>query len=124
MPNTPKDIALAFLKTVTDGSIDEAYEKYVEMSGKHHNVYTPAGFTALKDGMQENETQMPNKKFTPKTVIADGELVAVHSHLVLKADMPDMSVVHMFRIRNGKIAEMWDCGQQIPKDSPNTDGAF
>jgi hypothetical protein len=35
-----------------------------------------------------------------------------------------MSVVHMFRIRNGKIAEMWDCGQQIPKDSPNTDGAF
>lgn len=124
MSQHTKEIALQFLTLVTTGKIDEAYEAYVDRNGKHHNVYFPAGFEHLKNAMKENHAAEPNKAFTPKNVFCDGELVAVHSHLVRSANAPEMSVVHMFRIRDGKIVEMWDCGMQIPADCPNMDGAF
>jgi hypothetical protein len=35
-----------------------------------------------------------------------------------------MSVVHMFRFEQGLIAELWDIGQVISPDCPNSDGLF
>jgi predicted SnoaL-like aldol condensation-catalyzing enzyme len=122
--SNPKDIAVEFLELVIDGRIDEAYERHVDRNGTHHNVHTAAGFDALREGMKENEDRFPDKELTVKLVIGDGEMVAVYSHLVMKPGDPGMAVVHMFRIADGKIAELWDCGQAIPEDSPNTDGPF
>ena len=119
-----KQSALQFMELVTAGKIDEAYQKYVSMDGKHHNAFFPAGFPALRDAMKENHIQFPVKIFTPKNVLADGDLVAVHSHLVLKAGEPGIITVHIFRFQDGKIIELWDCSQAIPADLPNTDGVF
>jgi predicted SnoaL-like aldol condensation-catalyzing enzyme len=117
-----KDSALDFLQLVVSGQIDLAYAKYVDMQGKHHNIYFPAGFEALKQAMHESHAQFPVKQFKRKNVLADGDLVAVHSSIVLKADDPGITVVHLFRFKNGKIVEMWDVGQEIPHESPNSDG--
>jgi hypothetical protein len=54
--------AVDFLQLVVAGKIDEAYEIYVDMNGKHHNVYYAADFGALKQGMIENHFQFPNKQ--------------------------------------------------------------
>jgi predicted SnoaL-like aldol condensation-catalyzing enzyme len=94
------------------------------MSGKHHNAFFPSGFDNLKKAMVENHLQLPNKEFTPINIIAEGDLVAMHSRLVLKKGDQRMAVVHIFRFKDDKIVEMWDCGQAIPADSPNKDGAF
>ena len=32
-----KEFAIYFLNMVVEGKIDEAYRKYVDMEGKHHN---------------------------------------------------------------------------------------
>jgi predicted SnoaL-like aldol condensation-catalyzing enzyme len=119
-----KQIAKHFLELVITGKIDEAYEKYVDMKGKHHNMFFPSGFHALRDAMKENHVKFPNKQFVIKNALCEGELMAVHSHLVLSSGEQEMSVVHLFRFENGKIVEMWDCGQVIPKDMINKDGAF
>ena len=74
--------------------------------------------------MKEDHHQFPNKQFTIKNVIGEGDLVAVHSHLVIRPSEPGMSVVHLFRFQGEKIVELWDIGQAIPADSPNLDGAF
>jgi len=126
MKNKPaiKDQAVEFLEMVISGHIDEAYTKFVDMQGKHHNVYFQAGFPLLKQAMIENHTQFPVKKFTVKNVLEDGDLVAVHSRIVLKPDESEMTTVHIFRFTGGKITEMWDIGQEIPPDSPNQDGPF
>jgi predicted SnoaL-like aldol condensation-catalyzing enzyme len=119
-----RDIAVGFLELVAEGRIDEAYERYVDPGGRHHNVHTPAGFEALREGMKENEDRFPDKELTVKLVIGDGEMVAVYSRLVMTPGDTGMAVVHMFRVADGKIAELWDSGQAIPEDSPNTDGPF
>jgi predicted SnoaL-like aldol condensation-catalyzing enzyme len=119
-----KQAAVEFLKLVVAGKIGEAYQKYVAMDGKHHNVFFPAGFPALQKAMEENHIQFPDKRLTIKSVLGDDDFVAVHSNVAMKPDDIGLVTVHIFRFSNDKIAEMWDCGQAIPKDSPNADGAF
>ena len=117
-----KEIAVDFLQLVTVGKIDEAYEKYVNMGGKHHNIYFPAGFSTLKDAMKESHNQFPDKVFEIKNIISEGNMVAAHSLLYLGEKQ--LAVVHLFKFENGKIIEMWDIGQEIPKEIPNEEGAF
>ena len=119
-----KESAVQFLQLVVSGHVDEAYQRFVDMHGKHHNPYFPAGLPSLKKAMSDDNVQSPTKKLTVKNVLGDGNLVAVHSHLVMRTGEKGMIVVHLFRFDGNKIAEFWDCGQQIPADSPNKDGAF
>jgi predicted SnoaL-like aldol condensation-catalyzing enzyme len=119
-----KDIATNFLKMIIDGKIDEAYQVYIDPTGKHHNMFTPSGFENLKSGMQAAEEKTPNKHFAIKNVFGDDDLIAVHSHLVMNPPEAGMATVHMFKFNEGKIIEMWDIAQQIPEDPVNNDGAF
>lgn len=121
---THKEAAVDFLHLVVAGNIDEAYKSYVNMHGKHHNVYYAADFLSLKQGMIENQAQFPSKRLMVKNVLGDGNLVAVHSNIIMKEGEPGVSVVHLFRFENGKIVEMWDVGQAVPINSPNMIGAF
>ncbi len=127
MPETStprKQAAAQFLKLVVAGQIDEAYRKYVDMNGRHHNPFFEAGFPALQKAMEDNHAQLPNKQINVKHALEDGEFVSVHSQLVLAPGKDVMSVVHLFRFRGSKVVEMWDCGQTVPANSPNKDGAF
>jgi predicted SnoaL-like aldol condensation-catalyzing enzyme len=119
-----KQIAVQFLELVVAGQIDEAYHKYVDMQGVHHNPYFPAGFPALKQAMQDDQNQHPNKRLEVQNVLGDGELVAVHSRLIITHGQAEMSVVHLSRFTGDKIVEMWDVGQSIPDNSPNSGGSF
>jgi len=119
-----KQIAVEFLRLVVRGRIEEAYQKHVDLQGKHHNPFFPAGFPALCKAMAENHAQFPAKQITVKHVLGDGDLVAVHSHIVPRAGEKGLSVVHLFRFQGNRIVELWDCGQPVPADSPNQDSAF
>ena len=119
-----KQAAVQFLQLVVAGSIDAAYEKHVDMRGKHHNPFFAAGFRALQKAMIENHVQFPNKQITVKNVLGDGDLVSVHSRIVLRPGEAGVAAMHLFRFQDGKIVELWDCGQPVPADSPNMDGPF
>ena len=71
-----KKAAVEFLQMVVAGDIEKAYEKHVDMTGKHHNSFCPAGFEGLKKGMIENDAQFTHKKITVKHVLGDGDLVS------------------------------------------------
>jgi len=119
-----KKTAIDFLELVVGGKIDEAFEKYIDMSGKHHNAFTPAGMGALLEGMKGAEAQFPNQKFKIQHALANDNIVAIHSHLIMKEKELEMITVHVFKIEGGKIVEMWDCGQNIVGATTNSDGAF
>jgi predicted SnoaL-like aldol condensation-catalyzing enzyme len=119
-----KDAAVDFLRMAIAGDIEQAYAKHVDMKGKHHNIYTPAGMPALRKGMIENETRFPHKQFEIQHALEEGDMVAVHSHLTLKKGEMDLGVLHWFRFEGGRIVEFWDMAQQVPKDGINQDGMF
>ena len=119
-----KDAAVNFLKLIVSGRIDEAYRLHVDFKGKHHNPFFQAGFPALQEGMTENHVEYPNKRIAAKHVLGDGDLVAVHSHLVMVPGEKEFATVHLFRFQGDRIVEMWDIGLPLPVDSPNEDKAF
>lgn len=119
-----KQVSQQFMELVIAGNIDDAYKKYVSPNGKHHNPYFRKGFPALQEAMKENHIQFPDKKITIKHVIGDGDLVAIHSHIMVRQGEPGMAAIHLFRFQGDKIVELWDIGESIPVNSPNQDGVF
>jgi predicted SnoaL-like aldol condensation-catalyzing enzyme len=116
-----KEYAIDFLNRVVAGQIEAGYAKYVDMGGKHHNAYYPAGFAALKQGMLDNHLQFPHKQLKIGHVIGDNDMVAVHSIIFMKQGEIGVPVVHIFHFSKGKIVEMWDLAVPVPADSPNRD---
>ncbi len=119
-----RQAAVQFLQLAMAGHIAEAYEKYVNLQGKHHNPYFSAGFPALREGMIKNHAQFPDKQIIIKNVVGDNRFVVIHSHLIPTPGDKGVAVVHLFRFADDRIVEMWDLGQAVPVDSPNQDGMF
>ena len=119
-----KDIAVSFLKLASSGEVHEAYSKFVGEGFKHHNPFFEGSAAALSAGMEENARQNPDKVFEVKRVIGEGDFVAVHSYVQQKPDDLGAAVAHFFRFEDGKIVELWDIGQPIPKESLNQHGMF
>lgn len=119
-----KDAAVDFLQMVVRGDIEAAYAKYVDMSGKHHNSFCPAGMPALKKGMMENESQFPGKKLEILRVLEEGDLVSVYSRLSLNNGEMVLAVNHLMRFKGDKVVEFWDYAQPVTKELVNQDGLF
>jgi len=119
-----KQAALSFLQLVVAGRIDEAYDAYVNPDMRHHNPSFAGDAASLKKAMKENHLQFPHKVLEPQHVVEEGELVVVHSKIRLQTDGPRVAALHIFRFKGDRIAEMWDVGQPVPKDSPNENGMF
>jgi predicted SnoaL-like aldol condensation-catalyzing enzyme len=123
MPSN-KELALRFLELATTGRVPQAFEELCAEDFVHHNPYTPAGRQALQDGMQASDAQFPDRRFRALHALEDGDYVAIHSHVILKPGELELAALHLFRFKDGKIAELWDVGQQIPKDNKNEKGMF
>ena len=78
----------------------------------------------MQEAMKEIHVQFPNKRLTVKNVIGEDGLVAARSHIVLSPCEKEFTTVHLFRLRGGKIVELWDIDQPVPADSRNKNGMF
>lgn len=124
MANRNKDTAVSFLKMASSGDVRAAYAKFVGPGFKHHNPYFEGSAETLMAAMEENARDNPNKTLDVKHSIAEGDLVAVHSHVRLKPEDRGGAVVHLFRFEEARIVELWDLGQEVPAESPNQYGMF
>ena len=121
--NSNKEVAISFLKNAATGKLDEAYG-LVSPNFRHHNAYFPGDTESLKAGMADAHRQFPNTKIAVQRAIVENDLVAVHSRVQHAPETAAIAVVHIFRFDSGQIAELWDVGMEVPKDSPNENGAF
>ncbi len=124
MTDNNKDTAISFLKLAASGKVREAYSNFVGVGFRHHNPFFEGSAESLLAGMEENARQNPNKVLEVKRVMAEGDLVAVHSHVRQKPGDLGAAVVHIFRFEKGQIVELWDLGQPVPEKSPNQHGMF
>lgn len=119
-----RDIAAEFLRMCARGDVRDAYARFVSDDFVHHNAWFAGDRESLLLAMEQSAAAEPNKSFEVKQVIDGGDRVAVLSHLVRAGVDVEYAVVHIARIEGGRIVELWDLGQEIPKDSPNENGMF
>jgi len=124
-PMTKKQIAKDFLMKCANGDSREAFKLYVATNSfKHHNVYFKGDAETLMLAMEENDREMPDKIFEIQRTLEDGDLVAVHSHFRENTEDLGWAVMHILRFEEGKIVELWDISQVVPKNMPNENGMF
>lgn len=119
-----KDKAVSFLQLAASGQVEEAFGSLVSSDFRHHNPFFRGDAESIKVAMKENAEANPNKVFEVKHAIAEGEMVAVYSHVRQKPEDLGAVVVHIFRFHDNQIVEMWDVGQPVPENSPNENGMF
>ena len=128
--NDHKEIALEYFKLVSSGKFKDGL-RFFAPDCKTHNPFVSGSIDTLTDAMisagKDIGSQNPDPGFTVKHILADGNLVAVHTELLNSKSQPNqggLRQVHLFRFMGDKIVEYWDITQQILPDMPNASGAF
>jgi predicted SnoaL-like aldol condensation-catalyzing enzyme len=128
-----KDTAVQFLNLIGLGRPKEGL-RFFAPDCKTHNPYVLGGMDALTDAMIAVQKEgaegiaqgsTADFKLIVRNVLADGNLVAVHTQLTSSRPSDGgLRQVHLFRFSGDKIAEYWDITQQVPENAPNAAGAF
>lgn len=116
---TNKKNAIAFYKMAYEGNPAEAVELYVGKEYIQHNPLVGDGKQSFIDYFERMTKEYPNKSIEFVRAVAEGDLVALHTHQIWPGN-DEYVTMDFFRFdENGKIVEHWDAMQQIPGESAN-----
>jgi predicted SnoaL-like aldol condensation-catalyzing enzyme len=114
-----KQNAIAFYKMAYEGNPGSAVELYVGDDYIQHNPLVGDGKEAFISYFEEMNKQYADKSIEFVRGIAEGNLVALHTHQNWP-DGEEYVTMDFFRFdKNGKIVEHWDAMQVIPEGSAN-----
>lgn len=98
----------------------DAVDRYWAKDYIQHNPYMADGTQAVKQFVEKiGLLKGPKFKVEFLRVAAEGNLVFVQTRQPKMGDNPEMVIVDIFRVDNGKIAEHWDVMQAAPADATN-----
>ena len=103
---------------------EEAVAKYIGPNYRQHNPGAADGSESLIKTMKWFTQNFPELRMETKRIIAEGDHVVLHSHLILNPGDRGSAVVEIFRLETGKIVEHWDVAQEIPEKSANDNTMF
>lgn len=126
-PERNKANALAFYDLMfNQGQPAEAVRRYVGAQYIQHNPRVADGAQAFVDYFEQAAKAFPGRRTEFRHVLADGDLVAIHSHQTWATREPaEWAVADFFRFdAEGKIVEHWDVLQAVPAVSANANTMF
>jgi predicted SnoaL-like aldol condensation-catalyzing enzyme len=102
----------------------DAVVECVGRTYRQHNPMAadgPVGFIQVVLGFVG---QFPEVNVEIQRMVAEGDLVATHSHLRTSPQDRGSAVMDIFRLEDGKIVEHWDVMQEVPETSANDNTMF
>jgi len=103
---------------------EEAVAKYLGPNYRQHNPGAADGAEPFIAAVKGFAQTFPEFRMEPKRIIAEGDIVVLHSHLIREPGDRGRAVVDIFRLENGKIVEHWDVVQEVPETSANNNTMF
>jgi predicted SnoaL-like aldol condensation-catalyzing enzyme len=122
-----KQVVVDYYTTAFAGDPEKAVADHFGPRYIQHNPDAQDGPEPFIGFVRWLRNEYPNLKLDIKRVIAEGNMVATHSHLDLEpdsSDNPGRALADFFRLEDGKVVEHWDVIQDIPKASANNNGMF
>lgn len=114
-----KKNAIAFYQTAYEGEPRKAVEQYVGNDYIQHNPLVGGGKEPFITYFERMAKEYPEKSIVFVRSIAEGDLVALHTHQTWPGGA-EYVTMDFFRFdENGKIVEHWDSMQEIPEKSEN-----
>lgn len=119
---TNKATVLAFYEKVVNQRDFEGARLYLGPYYIQHNPDSDDGADGLKVFMEAMKRKFPHLHVEVKRVLADGDHVVLHTHVVREPGLPGSAHVDIFRLEHGKVVEHWDVDQPIPDKAVNPHG--
>lgn len=117
--NQNKKNAIAFYKMAYEGNPGKSVELYVGDEYIQHNPLVGNGTGPFIKYFEKMGREFPDKSIEFVRVIAEGDLVALHTHQTWPGEEEYVTMDFFKFDENGKIVEHWDAMQQIPGHSAN-----
>ena len=114
-----KKNAIEFYKTAYEGNPKGAVEQYIGKEYIQHNPDVANGTQGFIDYFERMQKEYPDKSIEFVRCIAEGNLVALHTHQIWPGNDEYVTMDFLRFDENGKICEHWDSIQQIPAGSAN-----
>jgi predicted SnoaL-like aldol condensation-catalyzing enzyme len=102
----------------------QAVTQYIADNYRQHNPDAPDGPQGVIEYASGYIKANPKMHIDFKRIIAEGDYVVVHSHLKPNPSDRGLSVVDIFRVENGKLAEHWDVMQPVSAHPANGNSMF
>lgn len=126
---TPKEVVSQFMdEFYIKKQVRSSFEKWVDPGYIQHNPFAATGRDAAIAFLEPFVANNPTQKTTIHRIIADGNMVAVHSHGWNEtgdaAARRGFAVLDMFRVKGCRVMEHWDVLTPVPETSANTNTMF
>jgi predicted SnoaL-like aldol condensation-catalyzing enzyme len=119
-----KENAIAFYKTAYEGNPRKAVQQYVGFEYIQHNPDVEDGKQGFISYFERMQEEYPNKSIDFVRCIAEGDLVALHTHQIWPDDDEYVTMDFLRFDDKGKICEHWDAIQQIPSTSKHSNTMY
>jgi predicted SnoaL-like aldol condensation-catalyzing enzyme len=104
---------------------EAAAERYLGAAYRQHNPMAPDGAQPFIGFVRWLTGANPSLRVERKRSIAEGDLVALHSHMIPSPGARGTAVIDIFRLNaDGKIVEHWDVLQEVPETAQNPNTMF
>ncbi|HTJ93265.1 MAG TPA: nuclear transport factor 2 family protein [Pararobbsia sp.] len=89
-----------------------------------HNARIADGKEGFRQFFEDFKKRYPNSHSEILRVIAEGDYVVLHVHMVNEPGQRGVAVFDLFRLENGKPVEHWDVLQPVPESIPHNNTMF
>ncbi|WP_329118880.1 nuclear transport factor 2 family protein [Streptomyces sp. NBC_01465] len=119
-----KQIVVDYYRTAFGGDPEKAIADHFGDRYIQHNPDAADGPEAFIGFVEWLRGTYPELRLDIKRVVAEGDMVVTHSHLILRPGEPGRALADFFRLEDGKVVEHWDVIQEVPAESANPNGMF
>ncbi|MEH6609407.1 MAG: nuclear transport factor 2 family protein [Halioglobus sp.] len=114
-----KGSAIDFYRAAYLGEPAKAVADHVGADYIQHNPLVGDGKRAFIDYFEEMARDYPDKHIEFVRAVAEGDLVALHTHQSWPGDEQYVSMDFFRFDESGKIVEHWDSIQEVPSETKN-----
>ncbi len=114
-----KQSAIEFYRTAYLGNPRLAVDRYIGQEYIQHNPDVADGTEGFIEYFERMQQEYPDKSIEFVRCIAEGNLVALHTHQTWPGNEQYVTMDFLRFDENGKICEHWDAIQKIPEKSAN-----
>ncbi|GLR69585.1 nuclear transport factor 2 family protein [Agaribacter marinus] len=89
-----------------------------------HSPHISGGREGLFNLFSSRYKEYPELSMSIKRSASEGDLVWLHLHVKRTPDSRGAAVIHIFRMKDGMVAEHWGVGQPVPENPKNKNSMF
>jgi predicted SnoaL-like aldol condensation-catalyzing enzyme len=111
------DFVLEMYRKVLIAMDSSLVDRYISPDYIQHSSLAPPGVEHLKAFLDRVRRESPDARQHIKRALVDGDMVAVHTHVIRWPGDPGLAAADFFRVAGGRIVEHWDVIQEVRPES-------